>query len=113
MQRKGRGKSRPLVREAAKARIRSLYSEAFIRAREGDLVLARRYLELARKVGMRHTVRIPPDLKRATCRRCMTPLIPDRTSRVRLRKGMQVITCLECGHVSRYRIRGDDEDGPD
>ncbi|OYT45484.1 hypothetical protein B6U90_03195 [Thermoplasmatales archaeon ex4484_6] len=62
---------------------------------------------------MRHTVRIPSNLKRATCRSCMAPLIPDRTSRVRLRKGMQVITCLECGHVSRYRIRGDDEDGPE
>lgn len=102
MQRRGRGKKRPLVREAALDRIGSLYDLAFNMARAGEMNLAKRYLKLARKVGMRYTVRIPMHLKRMTCKNCMAPLLPGITSRSRLRAGRKIVTCLECGHVSRY-----------
>jgi ribonuclease P protein subunit RPR2 len=102
MQRRGRGKKRPIVREAALDRIESLYDLAFNMARAGEMNFARRYLKLARKIGMRYTVRIPIHLKRMTCKNCLGPLLPGITSRSRLRSGRKIITCLECGHVSRY-----------
>jgi len=114
MERRGRGKKRPLVREAAADRIETLYSLAFNMARAGELDLARRYLTLARKIGMRYTVRIPPRLKRSTCKECRTPMIPELTSRVRIRDGRRIVTCLECGKVMRYPFKGvrgpDDEE---
>ncbi|MGA1848091.1 MAG: ribonuclease P protein component 4 [Thermoplasmatota archaeon] len=106
MQRRGRGKKRPIVREAAQDRIESLYSLAFNMARAGELDLARRYLNLARKIGMRYTVRIPTRLKRSTCKGCRVPLMPNITSRIRLRDGRKIVTCLECGHISRYPYGG-------
>ena len=70
MHRRGRGKKRPLAREAAADRIETLYSLAFNMARAGEMDLARRYLSLARRIGMRYTVRIPSRLKRSICRGC-------------------------------------------
>lgn len=110
MQRRGRGKKRPLVREAAKERIETLYSLSFNMARAGELDLARRYLILARKIGMRYTIRIPSRLKRSTCKNCRTPLLPDLTSRIRIRSGKKVVTCLECGHISRYPFKDSDDE---
>ncbi len=101
----GRGKKSHFVRATAWDRIETLYSLALERAREGDLALARRYTTLARKVGMRYTVRIPNRLKRFTCRSCMLPLIPGLNARVRLRNGIEIVTCLECGHLKRYPYR--------
>ncbi|MFW3145961.1 MAG: ribonuclease P protein component 4 [Thermoplasmatota archaeon] len=105
MRRRGRGKKRPLAREAALDRIETLYDLAFRMARAGELDLARRYLTLAKRIGMRYTVRIPRELKRSTCRNCRAPLMPDLTSRIRIRNGRKIVTCLECGHVSRYPFR--------
>ncbi len=102
MQRRGRGKNRPLIREAARRRISTLYKLSLEMAQKGDLKLARRYLELARRIGMRYTVRIPQDLKMITCKGCMTPLLPGITGRFRQRNGNTVITCIECGRIKRY-----------
>lgn len=110
MQRRGRGKKRPIVREAAQDRIESLYSLAFNMARAGELDLARRYLNLARKIGMRYTVRIPTRLKRSTCKSCRAPLIPNVTSRVRSRDGRKIVTCLACGGIMRYPYKGEPHD---
>ncbi|MGA1872506.1 MAG: ribonuclease P protein component 4 [Thermoplasmatota archaeon] len=110
MERRGRGKKRPLVREAAADRIETLYSLAFNMARSGELDLARRYLTLARKIGMRYTVRIPTRLKRSTCRGCRTPMLPNITSRIRIRDGRRIVTCLECGRVMRYPFKGSEQD---
>ncbi len=109
MQRRGRGKKRPLVRDAARSRIFTLYDLSMECAKEGDLKLARDYLALARKIGMRYTVRIPSHLTRMTCRRCLAPLIPGLTARTRLRNGNEVITCLECGKIKRYSLKEDEE----
>ena len=106
MRRTGRGKKSPFVRSTARDRIETLYHLAVERARAGDIELARRYTTLARKVGMRYTVRIPGGLKRFTCRRCMAPLIPGLNARVRLREGIETVTCLECGSIKRYPYGG-------
>ncbi|MFO8051001.1 MAG: ribonuclease P protein component 4 [Thermoplasmatota archaeon] len=110
MRRRGRGKKRPLAREAALERIETLYGLSFNMAKAGELALARRYLTLARKIGMRYTVRIPSRLKRSTCKRCRAPLLPDMTSRIRIRAGKKVVTCLECGNIMRYPFKGEKEE---
>jgi len=62
---------------------------------------AKRYVELARKIGMRYRVR----LGRADfCRQCNAYLKPGVNCRFRLRRDRQAVvaTCLACGHVSRH-----------
>ena len=91
-------------------RIETLYDLSFNMARTGELDLARRYLTLARKIGMRYTIKIPSRLKRRTCKECRVPLLPDITSRTRIRPGKMVVTCLECGHISRYPFKGSSDE---
>ena len=105
MQRRGGGKRRPLVQQAAKERIETLYAQAFAKARAGDLELARRYLVLAKRIGMRYTIRIPRHLKRQTCDSCFSPLLPNRTARYRNRSGRTIVTCLACGAIKRYPFK--------
>jgi ribonuclease P protein subunit RPR2 len=110
MHRTGRGKKNPLHLAVAKRRIAGLYELSIERVREGDLDLARRYTELAKKIGMRYTVRIPQELKQMTCRSCMVPLVPGKTSRTRIRDGSRVVTCTECGFSRRIgQHRGNDD----
>jgi ribonuclease P protein subunit RPR2 len=63
---------------------------------------AKRYVELARKIGMRYNVRT--DAKARFCKKCSSLLKPGVSCRVRLRKDKQavVVTCLACGAVSRH-----------
>jgi len=70
-------------------------------AQEKNPELARRYVELAWKIKMRYTVRLPKDLKRKFCKKCLSVWIPGKTVRVRIRKGTITWTCLSCGRVWR------------
>ena len=63
-----------------------------------------RCVELARKIGMRHRVRIDRPLKRRFCRRCSVYLVPGANARVRIYRGRVIVTCLACGHRSRYPV---------
>lgn len=60
---------------------------------------ARRYVELARRIGMKTRVRMPKE--RGYCRNCMIPLMPGRTCSVRLSAHKVCITCGMCGTVRR------------
>ncbi|MBS7650831.1 MAG: ribonuclease P [Candidatus Bathyarchaeia archaeon] len=67
--------------------------------------LADRYVELARKIGMKCRVRIPKHLKMRFCKGCGSYLVFGVNSRVRTRPegyGRVVVTCLKCGMVKRY-----------
>jgi len=63
---------------------------------------SRRYVELAWRISTHCRVRFPPHLKRKFCRKCKTFWKPGVTCRVRLKRGVRVITCLSCGRI--YRI---------
>jgi len=90
-------------KKIAKERIRILFdlAEEVI---EKHPERSKRYVELARKIGMRYNVRIPKDLKRKFCKKCLSYLKPGVNCRVRTSEGKQavIITCLECGEVARY-----------
>lgn len=56
------------------------------------------------RVLKRHSVQAPRDLRDKVCRSCGQPMVPGRNSRVRLNRGVQTTTCLNCGKVSRKRL---------
>ncbi|MHA1733956.1 MAG: ribonuclease P protein component 4 [Promethearchaeota archaeon] len=71
---------------------------------------AHRYVEIARRVAMSARVRIPRSLKRRVCHGCKRYLVPGANCRYRLQSGpgrasRVVLTCLECGHRTRYHIK--------
>ena len=68
-----------------------------------DYELARRYVELAKRIAMRYRVRIPKELKMTYCKKCLYPYREGRF-RVRIRKSRVIVTCLNCGYVRRIPI---------
>lgn len=66
---------------------------------------ARRYVELARRIGMRYNVRVPAPFKRSFCKKCLTFLLPSVSARVRVGPGRVIVTCTACGAVQRYPYR--------
>lgn len=89
----------------AKERIVILFQQAEKKAILGELDLADRYVEIARKIGMRYNVRIPKDLKRRFCKNCYSYLLPGLTCRQRMKKGIVTIHCLQCNKIMRYPVK--------
>ncbi|MBI2543178.1 MAG: ribonuclease P [Candidatus Aenigmarchaeota archaeon] len=87
----------------AKERIEILFSLAEREFKEHPQ-RSRRYVELARKIGLRYNVRFPKEDKRKFCKNCNTLLKSSVTSKVRLDKNTRTINviCLNCNKVSRY-----------
>lgn len=89
----------------ARERIAILFDEARKIVRS-EPRLANRYVELARKIGMRYNVRIPPELKRHVCRGCKAYLSPGITARYSTKNKVLRITCNACRRINRYPLRG-------
>lgn len=66
---------------------------------------AKRYVSLARRIGMRYQVSLPRDLRRRVCRDCGGLLVPGKTARHRVTGGRVSVTCLACGAIKRYPFR--------
>jgi len=69
---------------------------------------AQHYFQLARKMGMRYKVRLPPQFRGLICRRCKRLIVPGINARVRLQQRREphvVVTCLECGGQRRVPLR--------
>ena len=88
-------------REIALRRIKRLFELAEQEAARGREDRSDRYVQLARKIGMRYRVRIPRHLKMRVCKNCKSYLIPGRNMRVRLRGDYITTTCLKCGRQMR------------
>jgi ribonuclease P protein subunit RPR2 len=101
----GRGRSRKKPEawtRIARERMQILFDQAEA-AFEKHPERSKRYVELARKIGMRYNVR-PEGMRTKYCRKCSALLRPGVNSRIRLRKDRQAVvtTCLSCGSVSRH-----------
>jgi len=70
-----------------------------------DYELARRYVELARRIAMKYRVRIPKRYRLYFCKKCLYPYKAG-SFRVRINKSSVIITCLNCMHVRRFQLRG-------
>lgn len=67
--------------------------------------LANRYVTLARTIAMKARIRIPIEDKRKFCKHCYKFLKPGVNSRIRMRDGKVIITCLECKKITRIPIK--------
>ncbi len=68
--------------------------------------LSDRYVQLARKIGMRYNIRIPRELKRKICAKCHKYMVPGVSCTIRIKSGQKNIKCLACGAVMRYPHAG-------
>lgn len=82
----------------AKERIGILFALAEKEALAGDLVLATEYVKQARRIAMKHNVRLR-EYKGKYCRGCESYLLPGKTSKVRInsKEKSVEIRCLVCG----------------
>ncbi|MFQ5800938.1 MAG: ribonuclease P protein component 4 [Candidatus Hydrothermarchaeales archaeon] len=92
----GKKRSRRIARERMDILL-NLAGEVF----HSDRELSRRYVSLARRIGMRYNVRLTKKDKLMVCKRCNSFLVPGVNCRVRTHALRAVITCLECGSVRR------------
>lgn len=65
---------------------------------------SKRYVQLARKIGLRYNVRLPKEQKIRFCKNCNSLLIPGRTVEVRIDSKNKTIVrkCLNCNRIYRY-----------
>ncbi|HII51513.1 MAG TPA: ribonuclease P [Halobacteriales archaeon] len=89
----------------AEERIEKLAKLAKEAGVSGETVRAKRYVYLAHKIAQRHRLKFPADLKRFTCSKCGTYLIPGRNARFRTNNKCVVVSC-ECGEYHRYPYKG-------
>ena len=88
----------------AKNRIRLLFRLAKEHFKE-DHKLSDKYVKIARRVAMKHKVRLSSELKKSFCRNCHKYLVPGVNSRVRLHKHRLIIYCMSCRHYTRQPIK--------
>ncbi len=94
------------TRRIAKERMEILFEKA-IQIHEKEPKLAQRYVELARRIGMKTRVRIPRKYRRLVCRGCKQFIHPGCTLRVRVKSGGVkhiAFTCLRCGQIVRVPV---------
>ena len=89
------------IEDLAVQRIERLFELAEAAAQDEQEQRCKRYIQLARAIGMRYRVRIPKQLKMRLCKQCYALLIPGKTARVRLRGEYMTTTCLQCGEQMR------------
>src|SRR5438876_12188993 len=99
--RRHRGMERRIAGERMETLFRLAESEALHRRTER----ARRYVELARRIGMRYNVRVPAPFKRSFCKKCFAFLLPSVSARIRVGEGRVVVTRGARGAVQRYPHR--------
>src|SRR2546426_9441774 len=90
---------RGMERRIALERMTTLFHLAEGEALQRHAGRARRYVELARRIGMRYNVRGPAPFKRSFCKKCLAVLLPPVSARVPVGRGRVVVRCLTSGPV--------------
>lgn len=93
--------SKGRIKEIANLRMRRLMELAAMQTREGNPDRAKRYIQIARRIGMKTRTPMPKEFR--YCKSCLQPLIPGLNSSVRLRKGRILIHCEVCDRYIRVR----------
>lgn len=101
MERKGKGRRSKDVETIARERVDILLEEARKAAAAGKRDRAKRYVFLARRMGMRYNVSVPGAHRRWLCAGCGSYMVPGANAAVRLRPQRIVISCLDCKTVKR------------
>jgi ribonuclease P protein subunit RPR2 len=100
-----RGRRTGLMVRVARERIADLFALAEREAHDANVPLADRYVQLARRIGMRYNVRLLPEYAELYCRGCSSFWVEGTSVRTRLRGGLRVRTCLRCGRERRVPYR--------
>ena len=87
--------------EIARERMLILLSLAHDEALSHNFERARRYVFLARKIGMKYNVSLPRKFKRNVCKKCCSFLIPGYNAVYRLKRKKITILCKNCGRRMR------------
>jgi len=71
---------------------------------ERDKALSKRYVRLARRIAMRHRIRLGNAL---FCKKCDSIFVPGRTVKVRksASRGAVLYVCMECGAARKFCCR--------
>jgi len=88
---------------AALREINGLFSKAKEIIKQ-DERMAARYIKKAKRIAMRHNLRMPREIRKRFCRRCYS-LFTLNNSKTRIKHGFIVIHCLKCGRIYRYKPR--------
>ncbi|HEC81126.1 MAG TPA: ribonuclease P [Thermoplasmatales archaeon] len=105
MVRRRRLKEKVMQKKIARQRINILFHLAEDAAKKHRFDRADRYVQLARKIGMKYLIPIPREFKHLMCKKCHRFLLPGVTGRVRVSRGKIVISCLYCKHCKRIPLR--------
>ncbi|NLE05849.1 MAG: ribonuclease P [Crenarchaeota archaeon] len=95
------------TKQIAKQRINVLFELAEANYKTNPQI-ARRYIEIARKIAMSARLGLPTIYTRKICKKCHSFLFPGETSRVRTKSRREphiVITCLNCGNQKRIPLK--------
>ncbi|WNY27754.1 ribonuclease P protein component 4 [Methanolapillus ohkumae] len=100
MSKHNRKKNKDLTKRIAEERILRLFclADFYQKTRPTH---SQRYIALARLISMRYNVRFLREQKRKVCKHCYSHLVVGENCRVRLKNGMILTTCFECGKMSR------------
>ncbi|HJX06047.1 MAG TPA: ribonuclease P protein component 4 [Candidatus Nanoarchaeia archaeon] len=88
-------------RRVALERIEHLFQEAE-KAFKDSPKLSNRYVQLARKIGMKYKVKLSSALKKRFCKNCYSYLKPGVNCRVRLGGKKVVYYCFNCKGLMRF-----------
>lgn len=92
------------LKQAKKTEARKAIAELFLKAKEAfpkSIRMADRSVRKARRLAMKHKIRLPSDLKRQFCKHCYSFLSPGNNCRVRLVNQKVVYYCLSCRKYTR------------
>ena len=102
--RRGRGHMPRDIKAIAYRRIDTLFEIATKAALCHEFDWSRKYVSMAKKVGMRATIGIPQRWRPYYCRKCLSFLLPPHTAEVRIKKGRVIKKCLNCGTIRRVPL---------
>jgi len=92
------------VQKIAKKRISLLFRLAKEHFRE-DSKLSDKYVKMARRIAMKHKIRLPSELKKRFCKNCHAYLVPGINCRVRIHKHRIIYYCFGCRHFMRHPVK--------
>lgn len=62
------------------------------------------YVHKARRLAMKHKIRLPRNIKRRFCKHCYSYLVPGVNCRIRTREGKLICYCFRCKNYSRLPL---------
>jgi len=88
----------------AKKRINYLFQLAKEHFKDNSK-LSDKYMKIARRIAMKHKIRLSSLLKKQFCKNCHKYLVLGVNSRVRLHKSRLIYYCMSCRHYTRQPVK--------